>query len=111
MADWNFTLRIDLGDDAMQTTLDVADALEQVAARLRSHGGWSADESAPIKDVNGNTVGSWSVVGDDADSPLGDPPTELADAWRRFQAGETVEPWEVRALDEWRADRAQEAGY
>ncbi|HSD78520.1 MAG TPA: hypothetical protein VLA98_13995 [Solirubrobacteraceae bacterium] len=44
-------------------------------------------------------------------SPLGDPPPDLADAWRRYQAGEGVEPWELRKLDEWRAERAQEDGY
>lgn len=33
-----------------------------------------------------------------------DPPEKLADAWRRFQAGEDVAPYELRALDEWRAD-------
>lgn len=44
-------------------------------------------------------------------SPLGDPPVELADAWRRYQLGIHVEGWEQTKLDEWRAERAQEAGY
>jgi hypothetical protein len=44
-------------------------------------------------------------------SPLGDPPVELADAWRRYQLGIHVEGWELSKLDEWRAERAQEAGY
>lgn len=42
---------------------------------------------------------------------LPDPPEHLADAWRRFQAGEGVEEWEARRLDEWRADCAQDAGF
>lgn len=34
------------------------------------------------------------------------PPTHLADAWRRFQAGEDITPGELRQLDEWRIDCA-----
>lgn len=44
-------------------------------------------------------------------SALPDPPAELADAWRRFQVGERVEPWEARKLDEWRDDCARDAGF
>lgn len=46
-----------------------------------------------------------------AGSVLPDPPEKIADAWRRFQAGERVEPYEARAIDEWRADCAAEAGF
>jgi hypothetical protein len=42
---------------------------------------------------------------------LGPPPEQLADAWRRYQAGEHVEPYELRKLDEWRAERAEQEGY
>jgi hypothetical protein len=44
-------------------------------------------------------------------SGLPEPPPELADAWRRFQSGEDVEPHELRALDEWRASCAADAGF
>lgn len=46
-----------------------------------------------------------------AESPLPDPPPELADAWERFQHGGGVEGWELSKLDEWRADCAQDAGF
>jgi len=39
----------------------------------------------------------------------GDPPVDLVDAWRRFQQGQEVSPWELRKLDEWRADAREEA--
>lgn len=42
---------------------------------------------------------------------LGEPPAELADAWARYQRGDKVEGYELSKLDEWRADRAQEAGF
>lgn len=44
-------------------------------------------------------------------SQLPDPPEDLADAWRRYQAGERVEPYEARKLDEWRGDCAADAGF
>lgn len=56
------------------------------------------------------TVG-YVVAPDEPTSPLPDPPENLADAWRRYQVGEPVEPWEVRKLDEWRVDCARDAGF
>jgi hypothetical protein len=63
-----FTLKIELGNDAMQTYDDIAAALRKVAARLNSGGNTVIDEDADlaitggrIKDVNGNTVGEWSL--------------------------------------------------
>lgn len=44
-------------------------------------------------------------------SPLPDPPADLADAWQRFQQGEPCEPYELRRIDEWRADCAADAGF
>lgn len=52
-----FTLTIDLGNDAMRTAADVADALEAVAARVRADGLQAHAQS--IRDANGNRVGSW----------------------------------------------------
>lgn len=54
----SFTLKIKLGNDAMQTPEDVADALEKTAHTLRR--GRVAE--ATIRDENGNTVGSWKLT-------------------------------------------------
>lgn len=43
--------------------------------------------------------------------PLGEPPAELADAWARYQQGEGVQPYELRALDEWRSEQGEAAGF
>jgi hypothetical protein len=50
----NFKLRIELGNEAMQTPEDVVRALRDVAERLE---GYSDFHSIIIRDVNGNTVG------------------------------------------------------
>jgi hypothetical protein len=51
-----FTLTIELGNDAMQSGEDVANALVEIAADLRV-----GQESGRIRDYNGNTVGSWEL--------------------------------------------------
>jgi hypothetical protein len=59
-----FVLVINLGNDAMQSDSDVARALEHVARRLRKLGPGGALETgdaAPIRDDNGNRIGSWHV--------------------------------------------------
>lgn len=52
-----FTLTILLGNDAMQTAEDVAEALERTAHQLRhlQHGDYG------IFDLNGNKAGSWAM--------------------------------------------------
>lgn len=52
-----FTLRIDMGNDAMQTPYDVADALRGVILTLDNGGTYGA-----VKDANGNTVGQWAIA-------------------------------------------------
>lgn len=52
-----FGLHIDLGNEAMQTGDDVADALEQVARKLRR-----GAESGAIMDRNGNRVGIFNLL-------------------------------------------------
>lgn len=44
-------------------------------------------------------------------SPLPDPPEHLADAWRRYQAGDQLPGWELSKLDEWREECARDAGF
>lgn len=51
----DFTVTITTGNEAMRTNLDLAEALERVAERLRG-GAWQGK----IRDVNGNTVGQFS---------------------------------------------------
>src|SRR4051812_25993596 len=70
-------------------------------------------EDGPRAARNAARFPATDAAAEDVHPPdvLGDPPCELAAAWDRFQRGERVEEWEVRALDEWRADRAAEDGY
>jgi hypothetical protein len=59
-----FILHIDLGNDAMQTGLDVANALRGVADKLTDDDLAEADaydRSGNIRDTNGNKVGNWKV--------------------------------------------------
>lgn len=52
-----FTLRIEMGNAAMQTTDDVADALRAVLLVLDNGG-----THQTIRDLNGNTVGKWELT-------------------------------------------------
>lgn len=106
-----FTLNIKLGNAAMQTAAEISNALIEVAGRIddRFGGGVVGPDTSSIRDANGNTVGTWTLA--EPTSPLGDPPEELADAWERYQRGEHLHGYELRALDEWRADVAEDAGY
>jgi len=61
-----FTLTITLGNDAMQTGADVAQALRAAAERLEDRYGFDyIDEwtglGAFIYDANGNKVGRWGI--------------------------------------------------
>lgn len=55
----SFTLIVDLGNDAMQTPEDVATLLAETAKYMLKHGSWPHEN---VKDVNGNTVGTISVI-------------------------------------------------
>jgi hypothetical protein len=61
-----FTLSIELGNAAMQDDNDIADALEAIAIRLRTHQYCQGqdDFTRGIKDENGNHVGEWSLTFD-----------------------------------------------
>lgn len=52
----SFALSITLGNDDMQDCADVARALPRVIAALENGAIWGT-----VIDVNGNTVGEWSV--------------------------------------------------
>jgi hypothetical protein len=54
-----FTLKIDLGDSAMRTPEDVAEALKRIAAYMHANGSWPHTK---ILDLNGNSVGTVSVT-------------------------------------------------
>jgi hypothetical protein len=57
-----FTLEIELGNDMMSDSKDVATALRQVALRIERN---QYDMGEPlvraIMDENGNSVGSWKI--------------------------------------------------
>jgi hypothetical protein len=57
-----FTLTIELGNDAMSDPGDIADALETTADTLRMYGFSEGIIYSTIVDENGNTVGKWEVT-------------------------------------------------
>jgi hypothetical protein len=60
-----FVLTIQLGNDAAQTYRDVARMLSELAERHDDVGeaDYQIGDAAPIRDTNGNRVGSWHVDG------------------------------------------------
>jgi len=56
-----FTLSITLGNETMETPLDVAEALRKVADRLDNLSNDWGDCGGLIRDLNGNLVGKWEV--------------------------------------------------
>ncbi len=57
-----FTLEIETGNDAMQNSEQLAEALRKVSNRIKTHA-YSLEEELlrGIMDENGNTVGSWRI--------------------------------------------------
>ena len=55
----NFTLKIKCGNAAMQTRSDIANAVREAADKLEA--GQASNCEHTIRDVNGNTVGTWRV--------------------------------------------------
>jgi len=53
-----FSLKIELGNDAMRTDEDIAGALLQLAKRIRTDGLFDS----AIRDINGNVVGYYEVM-------------------------------------------------
>jgi hypothetical protein len=59
MAVKKFVLEIDIGNDATLLPTHIASILSDVVKRI-PHVIMSKGISSKIKDVNGNTIGSWS---------------------------------------------------
>jgi hypothetical protein len=57
-----FTLKIKLGNEAMQTGEDIAEALQRIAGKLKYIGYPSSNDYGNIRDVNGNRVGEWKAT-------------------------------------------------
>lgn len=62
-----FSLFVQLGNDAMQDMADVADLLERAAASMRRDHEEGEDfgsvDAASLRDLNGNRVGNWQITG------------------------------------------------
>jgi len=57
-----FELKIELGNDAMQTPRDVAFVLKKLASKLDNMGDdFALVDGGKIMDANGNSVGKWDV--------------------------------------------------
>jgi hypothetical protein len=55
-----FVVTIELGNDAMNEAADVAAALARIAKDLVTIG-WPFRDGRPIRDINGNRVGTYHV--------------------------------------------------
>lgn len=56
-----FVLRIELGNDAMKTGEDVAEALRGVAENISVPSDLEDGDYGDVRDFNGNRVGSYEV--------------------------------------------------
>jgi hypothetical protein len=63
-----FVLKIELGNEAMKSRTDIAEALETVASTLSAYPrkSMSGDEGK-VRDQNGNTCGSYKFVDDQSE--------------------------------------------
>jgi len=59
---YKYKLEIELGNEAMLSGADVADALRAVADRIDVDQPMIEQHNYGISDRNGNRVGTWSVV-------------------------------------------------
>lgn len=62
MAFTEFTVRIRLGNAEMQTSEDIAAALEGVAAKVRDHVDMGPGDGGAVVDANGNSVGRFRQI-------------------------------------------------
>lgn len=80
----NFTVQVELGNDAMLKATDVARALRELSNRLSE--ATSPQGEGVVRDDNGNRVGRWAFVAND-EEPAG--PALVAEA--RAQLGDMNE--------------------
>lgn len=64
----SFRLSLYLGNDAMRTPSDIADALRQCAEDIEQLSGlWDMSMSQNIRDKNGNVAGRYAIKNQDGD--------------------------------------------
>lgn len=56
-----FTLEIEMGNDAMQTYADIAQATRRIFSDFARRDEAAEDDAGRIYDINGNKVGTWEV--------------------------------------------------
>ena len=56
-----FTMKIEFGNEAMQSLADVAQATSRIFADFANRTEEATDDAGRIYDYNGNKVGTWSV--------------------------------------------------
>jgi hypothetical protein len=59
-----FVLTIEFGpdgNDAMQDSVDVANALRRTAAKVVQHSELEVGDKGRIQDANGNSIGQWEI--------------------------------------------------
>jgi hypothetical protein len=95
-----FTLTIDLGNDAMQTRADIESALRKLGQNCRymSDPPEAGDDGA-IMDDNGNKVGRWEVTETVADAlevvawPLRGPSVPRVEYVKEGERGSMINTW------------------
>jgi hypothetical protein len=81
----NFEMALHLGNVAMASASDVADALRKVALRLEN-----GDTASAILDANGNTVGGWFLAEDDDEDEEYEDDGQGDDVWADAQTLENA---------------------
>jgi hypothetical protein len=56
-----FTLKIEMGNDAMQSYADIAQAVQRIFSDFSRRYEPAEDDAGRIYDANGNKVGNWEV--------------------------------------------------
>jgi hypothetical protein len=57
-----FSLEIELGNEAMQTYADIAQAVRLIFADFSNRHENAEDDAGRIYDANGNRVGQWNIT-------------------------------------------------
>jgi hypothetical protein len=62
-----FTLQVTIGNEAMLTGDDLADLLRKLANRVSGDMPRPDGTRWPVRDANGNRVGTWEIEGEGSD--------------------------------------------